>query len=256
MLAWSVAKLQGRTRTRSNRKGHANHQAGCFLAELANVASARLTAFAPQGLSNIAWALATVDVLDEDDARHFMTAAAMSAVPRLAKFPPQAIANLCWAFGQMPGEATSGSCSRRNITNMAPDAFAEAAAQQAMQRISEFSWQDLSSVIVALSHGRHRNATTNQLATQLVIRATNSCHALSTQVMLNIALSATRLGVQQNVLKPLVIQIGRFIAAHPARASPKDWQQWAEVQTRCTSLNLSSQDCGFNPQNFSCRWQS
>jgi len=178
MLAWSVAKLQASTNTRSNWKRHAKHQARYFLVELANVASARLSAFSPQGLSNIAWALATADVLDEEDAQHFMTAAALSAAPRLAMFTPQAISNLCWVFGRMSWGAASGASSKGKIARMAADALAEGSAQQVMQRISEFSWQDLSSVIVVLGHGQYRTST-NQLVTQLVIRATSSCFNIS-----------------------------------------------------------------------------
>jgi len=180
-------------------------------------------------------------MLDEAEARSFMTAAALTAAPRLAEFPPQAISNLCWAVGGMPRANTSRANSQGKIASRAVNALVEAAAQQAAQRVSEFSWQDLACVIVALAHGRQRTSTTNRLATQLVIRATDSCHQLSTQVMLNIALSATRLNVQHEILRQLVIQIGSCIAAPTAQVSPIDLSQWAELQNRCPAFNRSSQ---------------
>jgi hypothetical protein len=72
-------------------------------------------------------------------------------------------------------------------------ASVESRVQQAMCRSAEFSWQDLSSLVVALRHGRHPR-TTIRLATQLVICATDIGHTLSTQVVLNIAMSAIRHG--------------------------------------------------------------
>jgi len=188
MLAWSLAKLQGRTW--SNGKGR---DASSFLAYLAEVAHGRLSEFSPQSISNIAWALATANVLGEEEACCFLTAAALAAAPQLAQFPSQAISNLCWAVGQMSRRNTAEANPNRKIAKIAAIALAEAASQQAMHRTSEFRWQDLSTVIVALSHGRHLTATTNRLGTLQVIRATNACHKLSTQVMLNIAMSVTRL---------------------------------------------------------------
>jgi len=200
-----------------------------------------LSEFSPQGISNIAWALATADMLGKEEACRYLTAAALLAAPRLARFPPQAICNLCWAVCQMIGGRKSGAYSKQKIAQMAANVLAEAAAQQAMHRGSEFSWFDLSGVIVALDHGRQLTCTTNRLATLLVIRATKACHTLNTQVMLNIALSATRLGVQHNILKLLVIQIGACIASRVPRVSPMDLHQWAEVQSKCLALDGSFQ---------------
>jgi len=238
MLAWSLAKFRGRTR--SNKKKHDRKESGAevdyasyFLAYLAEVARGRLSEFAPQGISNIAWALATADMLGEEESCHYLTAAALAAAPSLADFAPQAISNLCWAVSRLPGGNVSRANSNRQNTSMAVSALFEAAAQQAMHRVSEFSWQDLSSVVVALSHGRHRSCTTHMMATQLVIQATNNCHKLTTQVMLNIALSATRLSVQHNILWPLVIQIGGCISARLPRVSSIDLCQWEQLQNRC-----------------------
>jgi hypothetical protein len=244
MLAWSVAKLQGRAHSNNRkgfvkRKGSRSEDTSCFLAHLAEVACSRLSEFTPQGISNIAWALATADVLGKEEACRYMTAAALDAAPRLADFPPQAISNLCWAVSRVSGSSAFASTSEKKIASQAANALAEAAAQAVMYRVSEFGWQDLSGVIVALGHSRHRTTTTQGMATQLVILATNNCHKLSTQVMLNIAMSATRLSVQHQILRPLVVQIGGCIAARAPRVSPMDLRQWAEVQNRCPAFSAS-----------------
>ena len=57
--------------------------------------------------------------------------------------------------------------------------------------------------------------------------------------MLNHPLSASRLRVQHEILRPVVIQIGICIAARAHRASPMALRQWAEVQNRCPAFNAS-----------------
>eukprot|EP00439_Symbiodinium_sp_Y106_P041758 s3657_g5.t1 len=84
-----------------------------------------------QGVSTIAWSLATLDMVTSLDTYNFFNLAAQVAAANIRAYPPQAIANCCWAFNRLGRK--EAVLSR----------FGKAAAEEAMRRIDEFSWQDL-----------------------------------------------------------------------------------------------------------------
>lgn len=245
MLAWAVAKLHGRSGTGSGRRANRGRGAQpqpkksggvlleeVFLVALAVEAQHRLGEFAPQGISNVAWALASREVLGSEAARSFLAAAAESATQRISEFTPQAISNLLWAVGRLgTNSAPGGNASLRTVVSM----LAMAAAKEAAQRMSEFAWQDLSGIMVALSHGRHREPATKEFAILLLSRAAANCNELSTQEMLNIALSAARLGLPGRSLRPMVDAMDGCLHARANWLNPVDQRQWSEVQHLCRS---------------------
>jgi len=241
MLAWSTAKLQGRgSKGRSGVKvdvpedlRHIEH----FLVEVAEEARLRLSECSGQAISNLAWALATVDVLGHDSALGFVTEAACCATHRLSEFSPQAISNFCWALARVhvshSSRVGSGSVPPRAVVRE----FMASAAVETSARMSEFAWRDLSGVIVALAHGRHKSPEASTFASILVSRAAAHCAELSTQVMLNIALSASRLGVHAEELHPMVEGIRQ--CTH--RMNSFDMRQWAELQRKCRGTPVVQQ---------------
>ena len=200
-----------------------------FLVEVAEEARLRLSECSGQAISNLAWALATVDVLGHDSALGFVTEAACYATHRLSEFSPQAISNFCWALARVhvshSSRVGSGSVPPRAVVRE----FMASAAVETSARMSEFAWRDLSGVIVALAHGRHKSPEASTFASILVSRAAAHCAELSTQVMLNIALSASRLGVHAEELHPMVEGIRQ--CTH--RMNSFDMRQWAELQRKC-----------------------
>jgi type III secretion system FlhB-like substrate exporter len=107
-----------------------------------------------------------------------------------------------------------------------------AAAREALQRMLIFSWQDLSGVAVALAFGHCKCPDALNFASALVSLASEQCADLSTQAMLNIALSASRIGVPVEAMYPLVSEIRAYVP----RMNHMDLRQWAEIQRRCTDV--------------------
>lgn len=235
MVAWAVAKLRGRGGGggRRGRRGSGDFaEMDSFLDELAEQARDRLGEFAPQGVSNIAWALATADLLGDrgrmggSGARAFTLAAVAMAARSLSTYPPQAISNLCWAAGRL----SRGASGARGAEVAS---LAVAAAREATARMPEFGWQDLAGVLVALGHGRHRSPEALQLATDVLLLVAGSPRQPSMQVLLNITVSSIRLGVKREQVRPLVQAIGAKISSGGHRMNEFDWKQWAEVQRSC-----------------------
>jgi len=274
MLAWAVAKLRGRGAFRrtispaaepntaatvacsfvaGENAGGGVATADSFLEELASEARSRLPELAPQGVSNIAWALATADLFCRSPGRHgtavvaspaaaFVLAAAAAAGGSLANYPPQAVANLLWSVGRLPpsfaGVAGHGDCaSSCDIVAR----LAAAAAKEATVRMAQFGWQDLAGVLVALGQGRHKSPEALNLAMMVSRRAEESAKHLTTQVLLNIALSAARLGVPKDCLQGLMHCIGGELQVRKSGMNALDMRQWAEVQRVCWEWPTSPQ---------------
>eukprot|EP00927_Polykrikos_kofoidii_P028311 TRINITY_DN24741_c0_g1_i1.p1 TRINITY_DN24741_c0_g1~~TRINITY_DN24741_c0_g1_i1.p1 ORF type:complete len:702 (+),score=122.90 TRINITY_DN24741_c0_g1_i1:50-2107(+) len=253
MIAWGVAKVFGRgggqqrrgirrTDPSSNDCVEASIDQSVplvdveeFLGFLAAEAQLRLTEFSPQGISNVAWALATATALRRDCCRNFVIAAAGFALHRLADFPPQAISNLCWAVGKLGRGNDSGSGFARQRGHGGSVAlFMAASAATATTRLAEFSWQDLAGVLVASGNFRNKSPEAKELAARVVPLVTKHCQDLSTQVMLNIALAASRLRLQAEVVQSMASAIGCSIAAKPHQLNDMDRRQWAEIQRHCS----------------------
>eukprot|EP00928_Gymnodinium_smaydae_P025269 TRINITY_DN20186_c0_g1_i1.p1 TRINITY_DN20186_c0_g1~~TRINITY_DN20186_c0_g1_i1.p1 ORF type:complete len:752 (-),score=198.40 TRINITY_DN20186_c0_g1_i1:81-2336(-) len=173
MMVWAFAKIFGRMR-----EGQSPQEVRDFGVAVAVEARPRLVEFAPQGLSNIAWAFATLGLLHLEAPRAFVVNSLRWSAPCVADFPPQAVANLCWALARL-GDSPQQRDTREVVSN-----FAE-------------------------------------------------CAQIGTQSLLNIALSAARMGVDANALALMVSGISDALAARAERLNDIDARQWNEVQRAC-----------------------
>jgi len=272
MIGWAFAKLVGRGRAMAEGGSRARRNAGGgfavknprtsaelrdFLQDLAAEAERRLPDFSPQSVSNLAWAFATLELLFARDgsgrapAGDFLVAAMAVAAQQLSSYSPQAVSNLMWAVVRL--EVKRGK-ARLTFDPFLPHertqiaAFAAAATRETTVRMLEFDWRDLAGVIVSLAHGHLRIPEALTFATMLVGHAASRCRELTTQMMLNIAQSAVRLGVPREAMQAMVDGIAACVA--DAAADPMggpgqrpqlnevDLRQWREVQAWCAPRRI------------------
>lgn len=256
MLAWAMAKVNGRS-TGSEAKNGSRRKMGKaarvkeidrLMICLAEEAHRRLPQLSPQSVSNLAWALATMDMLtasvgsgqDHRSAREFVCAACEVASEKLSEYSPQAVANLLWAAVRTEPEANS------NRLPQEVNKLASAAARETATRLLEFSWRDLAGVAVAVSHRNLRVPEAWTFATTLVGMATVHCHELTPQLMLNIAQSSVRIGVDADRMQLLVDAIAQTIQSRDLKLNDVDLRQWKEVQNKCpTSWDRQDQAHGY-----------
>ncbi|CAE6967842.1 unnamed protein product [Symbiodinium natans] len=221
MALWAMAKLMGR-RPRFKSKDDCFQDVWRFAESVASEAASRICDFSPQGVSTIAWSLATLDVMNGAEALYFFEVAAQVATLNIKAYPPQAIANCCWAF------------NRLSQKGYAIEYFGRVAADEALRRIDEFSWQDCSGIVSALMNTTPQSSMeVRLLAEEVVIRARSHCKKIGTQALLNIALSGVRLKVALEVMTPLVYEIGQAFDGHMHNLNEIDLRQWEEVQRYC-----------------------
>lgn len=217
MALWGIAKLMGR-RTRSGKCEFDDIEK--FSMAVAREGSARIQDFSAQGVSIVAWALATLNLVEAPDAVHFFEVAAEVAATHIQHYPPQAIANLCWALNRVPGKSAVLA------------SFGRAAALEAQNRMNEFSWQDSSGIVSALMNLGPGSAEVRDLTILLVQTASYQCHKIGTQALLNIALSAVRLKLDPSVVMPLAEGIAEVFVKRQG-LNDIDNRQWQEVQRYC-----------------------
>jgi len=222
MTIWAFAKVLA---TKGNGK-HGSQQkpeVKAFALIVADEAHRRIDELSPQGLSNVAWALATMDLIKQGPCKNFVNAIATKYKSSLHSFPPQAIANICWSLARL--EKPCGEHVQQ---------LYKAAAQAAAARDSEFSWQDLSGIISAMMQGGVSSLPeVRWFAAALVHRATGQCDLIGTQALLNIALSATRLGVDDRILEPMVRGIGEVFVKRSKVLNEIDMRQWQAIKKYC-----------------------
>eukprot|EP00930_Biecheleria_cincta_P072422 TRINITY_DN5982_c0_g1_i1.p1 TRINITY_DN5982_c0_g1~~TRINITY_DN5982_c0_g1_i1.p1 ORF type:complete len:874 (-),score=179.14 TRINITY_DN5982_c0_g1_i1:94-2487(-) len=263
MLAWAMAKVNGRspeTKSASRRKpGKPARVAGIdsLMLCLAEEAQRRLPQLSPQSVSNLAWALATMEMLtgspEHKSARQFLCAACEVASEKLCEYSPQAVANLLWAAVRT--EAEAGSSSNRLPKEV--NKLASAAARETANRLLEFSWRDLAGVAVAVSHRNLRVPEAWTFATTLVGMAAEHCNELTPQLMLNIAQSSVRIGVPADRMQLLVDAIAETIQSRGLKLNDVDLRQWKEVQQNCpTSSDRRDQARGYNAQGQQHRYSA
>lgn len=228
MLAWGVATLHGRSGAATGRR---RDEDGSLLGEIALEARTRLSAFSPQGVSNVAWALTTVGLHRHEGSRAFLVAAAEHAIPQLNHYPPQAISNLCWALAPLSRGASA--VQKRSREELTLHAFVAAVSRQTMERLDEFEWPDLSGVVVAFAQGRCMTQEVIAFATCLVTYAAQQCDQLTMQVMLNVAHAAVRLGLPGSTLQPMAEAIDSCVQRRSKELNEIDLRQWADVQRHC-----------------------
>eukprot|EP00913_Durusdinium_trenchii_P018444 g17327.t1 len=218
MALWGIAKLRRKT-------SYADLQEEAdidkFALAVAVEASERIDHFSAQGVSVVAWSLATMNLLDGEEVVQFFEAAAQVASEHIQQYPPQAIANLCWSLGRLT--------SRPDLVA----SFGRAAAREAMVRMNDFSWQDLSGIVSSLMNLGRTTPEVQELARKLCQEAAYSqgglaLRSIGTQAVLNIALSAVRLKLEVPVLTPLAEGIAQIFSER--RLNDIDLRQWQEVQ--------------------------
>jgi hypothetical protein len=223
MSLWALARVIGSGRSQNNRAGGLPREVETFAADVAQEGLRRLSDFSPQGLSNVAWALATMDLLHCEHARNFLLSAAKLSAQQLIDFPPQAIANI--------------GCALRRLSNaeevMVP--FCAASIREAETRAHEFSWQDLSGIVTNMMYLGHTRfvADARSFAAKVVTQAADCCNCICTQALLNIALSAVRLKVDPAILSRMERGIAVVFQTRHASLNDIDKRQWGQVQRYC-----------------------
>lgn len=231
MTLWAMAKILGRVGgAKKNWGGPPSLQTSeenllaitAFASSVAAEASRRMPEFSPQGLSNIAWALSTMDLARLQAPRHFILQAASVATPDLRNFPAQAIANFSWAL------------SRLQDGREALSSFGLASAREALARPNDFAWQDLAGLVSSLMGVCDwAQEEVKAFARNVVRRAQGCCNHIGTQALLNIALSAARLGIEKETLTPMAWGIAEAFTRRVNRLNDIDLRQWSEVQRYC-----------------------
>lgn len=240
MLAWAVAKLHGRrhgapdpTRSRRLQAGVCKENsweadARELLLGIAAESQSRLQQFSAQSVSNIAWALATLNLVRrKSPARDFMLAALRDSLDKLSSYSPQSIANLMWAAVRLEGT------SQELALVSEVENFAAAASRDASKRMNEFQWRDLAAVAVALAHGQLRIPEGMAFVIMLAASAAGRCDELTPQMMLNISHSAVRLGVPPELMQPLVDDVAEHVDAQRHSLNNVDLRQWRDVTEWC-----------------------
>ena len=218
MALWGMAKLMGR---RNRPAFHLEDDIERFAMAVAREGCLRIHDFSAQGVSIVAWALATLNLVEAPDALQFFEVAAEVASRNIQTYPPQAIANLCWALNRVPGKPA------------VLVRFGRAAALEAQQRMDDFSWQDSSGIVSALMTLGPESAEVRDLTILLVQNASVQCHRIGTQALLNIALSAVRLKLDPvAVVTPLANGIAQAFVKRQG-LNDIDLRQWQEVQRYC-----------------------
>eukprot|EP00928_Gymnodinium_smaydae_P055509 TRINITY_DN39028_c0_g1_i1.p1 TRINITY_DN39028_c0_g1~~TRINITY_DN39028_c0_g1_i1.p1 ORF type:complete len:647 (+),score=134.65 TRINITY_DN39028_c0_g1_i1:120-2060(+) len=217
MMLWAVAKIQGRSRYEQ-----LPSEFRAFAAAVAAEALPRLDEFAPQGLSNLAWSLATLDMLRVEEPRALLVEAIWPMATQISRYPPQAVANLAWALARLDDPATH--------------VFFAASALDAANRINQYSWQDVAGVLTALRQaGLSRNFQEGRRLVSVAIRrASGRCGELGTQALLNILLSAVRMGIQAGDISPLAEEMAQCLEYRQEKLNHIDARQMEEVHSYCS----------------------
>ncbi|CAK0840733.1 unnamed protein product [Prorocentrum cordatum] len=266
MAAWSFAKLyrQGRSGGPSGipawggRCSARPTEVDSMLMRLASVATRRIDQFADQGISNIAWALATLGLAGGEAAaapgRLFVESAMDFCSTELRGYSTQAVANILWACVRVDPEHAVGLRARRRL-----DRFCSAAAEVVTERMASangrgqranlaVTWKDLSGVAAALSYGRQKSQPVARFGLLLARQAAEQVSegGLTRQEMLNISLSVARMRVPPTAMQELVDSVATCFAVRGDPPNQLDLFQWGQVQKWCPPS--PAQFCGAGVQ--------
>eukprot|EP00928_Gymnodinium_smaydae_P014713 TRINITY_DN15415_c0_g1_i2.p1 TRINITY_DN15415_c0_g1~~TRINITY_DN15415_c0_g1_i2.p1 ORF type:complete len:714 (-),score=127.34 TRINITY_DN15415_c0_g1_i2:120-2261(-) len=242
MTAWAFAKLYGRGNAGKSRNQRVKRlvalspKIDAFMMALSTEAQSRLMSgqLSSQSISNVAWALATLDLFGLNvtpaqrgafmPARQFMLSAMAITERSLSEYSPQAVANLLWAAVRL--DKVHQTCSEVK-------SFASACARDATLRMLDFTWRDLAGVAAAFSYCRLKSSEAVGFLVLLMGHATQHCHELTPQAMLNIAQAAVRIQVPLQYVKGLINAIDDTIARRGLVLNEVDTRQWEEVKAYC-----------------------
>lgn len=250
MAAWSLAKLYAGSKATvkedyggQSRRGRSHTrppQVDSMLLSLAEVATECVHLFEDQGISNITWAMAILDLTGKEPAmapvRAFFEAVIKFSTKELWNYSAQAIANLLWACVRVEFPATNKRARDKATERMS--ALCSAVASVMTARMNEgrsVTWRDLSGVATALQHGKHQTEAVMVYMSLLTVRAAEqvAIGELSAQQMLNIALADARLFVDPFIMQALVDNIERRILDGAVVLNDVDLRQWEEVKRWC-----------------------
>jgi len=234
MALWAVAKIARSPLARTGGARGRLHDDIVALADgVGTEACSRIREFSPQSLSNIAWALGSMDLTQREASRKFLLLAAEVSGPELHAYSPQAIANLCWAFSKLG--------SSREVASFSTSAARQACA---LDRTRNFTWQDQASIISALARlGLGGTPEVRALAVWLVGRTSGQCQEIGTQALLNIATASVRLGVTAEDMQGFAWEIAEVFTVRTAHLNDMDMRQWWQVQRHCNLPGTSGMRC-------------
>lgn len=220
MALWGVAKVVGR----SVKGRQLDWEMVQFAEAVAAEASSRLDEMSSQSISNVAWALGSLELGKQrkGPARDFLLTMAASCGPKLQNFHPQAIANMSWAI------------SRVSAASKVLGSFASFVIQQAtsQQRSGEFTWQDLASLASAMSNFKLvENHEVREFVQHLVLSASMRVEVIGTQSLLNLALAASKVSVDNDALQWFCNVLESAVGPRPL--NDIDRRQLAKVQAAC-----------------------
>jgi hypothetical protein len=232
MTAWAVSKLHAKNEGGLSPESFT--EVGTFIIAVADESANRFGHMSSQSISNVAWALTKLDRMSDASARNFFTKAMTSLIARPIEFSPQAISNLCYAVSWLNSRSKARTSTEFRETMQA---FAEVAAGQSLAREGEFKWKDLSGVLVAIAPRFQQDdaplgqgPNTRYLAERLGWRVAQEGHGLTTQVGLNVAVAASRVGLQRDILQQVTCTMSAVIASRTPRVNSHDLRQFKELQ--------------------------
>eukprot|EP00931_Biecheleriopsis_adriatica_P073839 TRINITY_DN4804_c0_g3_i2.p1 TRINITY_DN4804_c0_g3~~TRINITY_DN4804_c0_g3_i2.p1 ORF type:complete len:682 (+),score=105.22 TRINITY_DN4804_c0_g3_i2:159-2048(+) len=218
MTLWAIARVHERRANRDQPMPNVD----VLASTIAEQACSRIRAFAPNSVSNIAWALATLDLMHSPSTISFLREVVDLAALRFPNYPPQAISNVCWALkhSAVPGEL---------VTTLAP-----AATLEARTRFAGFSWRDLSGIISLFATPECSGIQEVQaFATTLVTEASRCCEQIVSRALLNIAACAVTLGLDTQVVYPLASSIEKVLFQSQQILDDTDQRKWNSVHLYC-----------------------
>ena len=220
MAVWGAARIIGRTRCAPT-SGVVQ-----FAEAVAVEASERLNEMSPQSISNIAWALASLQLLStrkQGPALKFLLTMVEGCGPNLQSFHPQAISNMSWAISKVS-----------RATRQAFDAFASFAIREATskERVAEFTWQDLVTLASAISkfHLVERRGLT-AFVQRLAQSASLCAHDIDTQPLLNLGLAISTVAVDADTLWDFRVALESTISSRPLNKI--DLHQLTKIRCAC-----------------------
>lgn len=222
-----------------------------MLLKLAAVATRHIDSFEDQGVSNVAWALATLGLTGSAptmaQGQGFLEAA-MGCTRELRSYSTQAVANLLWACTRADcGRTRKGKPRIARFCSVAAEVMTERMISQAHAPLERqaandaVTWTDLSAVAVALSRSRQKAQPVARYMTLLSHQAARKVAegSLATQQTLNIAHSVCRVGVPPKEMQALVDSIDARIVSGELQLNDLDAHQWNEVQQWCSPSRLA-----------------
>jgi len=221
MMLWAIAKIF------RYYKQPANVDSRIMDFAIAAVEQATETAHdqAPQGLSNVAWAVVNLKLHKRLEGQKFLLAAAFSATQRMTSFSPQAVSNLCSAVSNL------GEDHKFKVRSFLEMAVRHASSQQ-------FQWHDLAEIITAISKDAVERPIMLRFAENVCEQAGHGDAQMQRQTLVSIGYAGVKIGVHPKLLR----NVGNRIAKYPLKnLTSIERRQFHELKAYCRSSFKESQ---------------